>query len=109
MAIRMNPYVPSFRRMAARITEPTVGAWVCASGSQVWKGNIGTLMANPRNMPPKIRSAVVRVRLLLWAIRYSIEKPLGAEEPPVLKKRAMNPSSMKAEPNSVNRKNLSDA
>ena len=63
--------------MAARITEPTVGAWVWASGSQVWNGNIGTLMAKPRNMPPKISSAVVRVRLPLCAIRYSIEKPVG--------------------------------
>ena len=44
MAMRMKPYVPSFSRIAARITEPTVGAWVWASGSQVWNGNIGTLM-----------------------------------------------------------------
>ena len=29
----------------ARITEPAVGASTCASGSQVWNGNIGTLMA----------------------------------------------------------------
>src|SRR6187402_1825676 len=84
MAIRMNPYVPSFRRMAARITEPTVGASVWASGSHVCKGNIGTLIANPRNMPPKIKSAVVRVRLLLWAVRYSMENPFGDEAPSVL-------------------------
>jgi hypothetical protein len=45
---RMNPYVPIFRSTAARITEPAVGASVCASGSHVWNGNIGTLMANPR-------------------------------------------------------------
>src|SRR5216110_1205094 len=45
---RMNPYVPIFRRTAARITEPAVGASVCASGSQVWNGNIGTLIAKPR-------------------------------------------------------------
>jgi hypothetical protein len=44
--------------MAARITEPTVGASVWASGSQVWKGNIGTLMANPIKSPPKISSSV---------------------------------------------------
>jgi hypothetical protein len=30
---------------AARITEPAVGASTCASGSQVWNGNIGTLTA----------------------------------------------------------------
>ena len=64
--------------MAARITEPSVGASVWASGNQVWNGNIGTLMAKPRNMPPKISSAVVRVRQLLCAIRYSMEKPPGS-------------------------------
>ena len=34
---RMNPYVPIFSRTAARMTEPAVGASVCASGSQVVK------------------------------------------------------------------------
>ena len=29
----------------ARIIEPAVGASVCASGSQVWNGQTGTLMA----------------------------------------------------------------
>jgi hypothetical protein len=29
----------------ARITEPAVGASTCASGSQVWNGHIGTLIA----------------------------------------------------------------
>ena len=51
---RMNPYVPIFRRMAARITEPAVGASVCASGNQVWNGNIGTLIAKPRKNARKI-------------------------------------------------------
>ena len=31
--------------MAARITEPAVGASTCASGSQVWTGHIGILTA----------------------------------------------------------------
>ena len=35
-----------------------VGASVWASGSQVWNGNIGTLIAKPRNMPPKMSSCV---------------------------------------------------
>ena len=29
----------------ANMTEPAVGAAVCASGSQVWNGQLGTLMA----------------------------------------------------------------
>src|ERR1035438_2071841 len=45
---RMKPYVPIFSRTPARITEPAVGASTCASGSHVWNGNIGTLMAKPR-------------------------------------------------------------
>ena len=45
---RMKPYVPIFRRTPARITEPAVGASTCASGSHVWNGNIGTLIAKPR-------------------------------------------------------------
>src|ERR1043165_9009522 len=44
-ANRMNPYAPSFSMIAARITEPAVGAWTWASGSQVWTGHIGILTA----------------------------------------------------------------
>ena len=61
-AIRMKPYVPSFSMIAARSTEPTVGASVWASGSQVWNGNIGTLIAKPRNSPAKIRFCVLATR-----------------------------------------------
>src|SRR5437879_12369070 len=50
---RMNPYVPIFKRTPARMTEPAVGASVCASGSQVWNGNIGTLMAKAKKKPQK--------------------------------------------------------
>src|SRR3981189_2979329 len=45
---RRNPYVPIFSRTLARMTDPAVGASTCASGSQVWNGNIGTLMANAK-------------------------------------------------------------
>ena len=38
--------MPIFSSTPARITEPAVGASTCASGSQVWNGNIGTLIAN---------------------------------------------------------------
>ena len=44
-AKRRNPYVPILSSTPARITEPAVGASTWASGSQVWNGNIGTLMA----------------------------------------------------------------
>ena len=55
----MNPYVPIFRRTAARMTDPAVGASVCASGSQVWNGNIGTLMAKPMKSAPKIHTSLL--------------------------------------------------
>src|SRR5215471_8164090 len=44
---RRKPYVPIFSRTLARTTDPAVGASVCASGSQVWNGNIGTFTAKP--------------------------------------------------------------
>ena len=50
---RTKPYVPIFSRTAARMTEPAVGASVCASGSHVWNGNIGTLIAKPKKKAKK--------------------------------------------------------
>src|SRR5688572_4725272 len=47
-ANRISPYAPSLSMIAARITEPAVGASVWASGNQVWNGNIGTLIAKAR-------------------------------------------------------------
>ncbi len=37
----------------ARMIEPAVGASTCASGSQVWKGHIGTLIAKARKKATK--------------------------------------------------------
>ena len=59
---RMNPYVPIFSSTLARITEPAVGASTWASGSQVWKGNIGTLMAKPRKKAQKTHCCKPRGR-----------------------------------------------
>ena len=49
----------------ARITEPAVGASVCASGSQVCSGKSGTLIANARKNAPKSRSSVCGGKLEL--------------------------------------------
>ncbi len=62
----MKPYVPIFRRTAARITEPAVGASVCASGSQVWNGNIGTFTAKPRKKARKIHHCVLYGIFSCW-------------------------------------------
>ena len=58
--------MPIFRRTAARITEPAVGASVCASGSQVWNGNIGTLIAKPRKNARKIHHCRLNGTFSLW-------------------------------------------
>src|ERR1035438_9160656 len=44
---RRKPYVPIFSRTLAIVTLAAVGASVCASGSHVWNGNMGTLTAKP--------------------------------------------------------------
>src|SRR6478672_5510238 len=43
---RRNPYPPILSRIAARTTEPAVGASTWASGSQVCTGHIGIFTAN---------------------------------------------------------------
>src|ERR1039458_8483804 len=60
---RRKPYVPIFSNTAARITETAVGASTCASGSQVWKGNMGTLMAKPMKNAQKTHCWVASGRL----------------------------------------------
>ncbi len=78
-----------------------MGASVWASGSQVWNGNMGTLMAKPMNRPPKMR---------IWVSR-AMEPPLAASSGmskvfPPLKYRARKARIMRAEPKRVKRKNL---
>src|SRR3954451_11985208 len=50
---RRKPYVPIFSRTLASTTDPAVGASVCASGSHVWNGNMGTFTAKPRKNAQK--------------------------------------------------------
>lgn len=45
--IREIPYPPNFRRMAARIIDPAIGASTCALGSHRWTENIGSFTKNP--------------------------------------------------------------
>ena len=60
----INPYPPNFKRNAAKITEPTVGASTWASGSHMCKGNIGNFTAKPKNI-----SIQIKVCFLLFIIR----------------------------------------
>src|SRR5215470_18011820 len=64
---RRKPYVPIFRTTLASTTEPAVGSSVCASGSQVWNGNIGTFTAKPTKNAQKTQhctplESCVRIR-----------------------------------------------
>ncbi len=96
------------------MTEPTVGAWVWASGSQVWNGKIGTLMPKPMNMPPKIRTAAPDEMPRAARGNRVMSKVCTAAWPLTLigldrKYRARKLTIIRAEPNSVNRKNLIEA
>src|SRR3984893_7923857 len=58
---RRNPYVPIFSSTLASTTDPAVGASVCASGSHVWNGNIGTFTAKPTKKAQKTHHCIVVV------------------------------------------------
>src|SRR5277367_656964 len=97
-----NPYVPIFSRTPARITEPAVGASVCASGSQVWNGNMGTLIANAKKNAQKSSTCA----WVSYCAADASSVGMSNVAPPDLKYRARIPSSMITEPTSVYRKNL---
>src|SRR3546814_9656752 len=90
------------------MTEPWVGACVWASGSQVWNGNIGTLMAKPTNMPPKISTWVDRARspARLRSATPDATSTMENVSEPLTKNTAMKLTIISAEPNRVKRKNL---
>ena len=74
------------------MTEPAVGASTCASGSHVWNGNIGTLIANPRKNAQK--SQIWRSGGICEAIAWkwtmsnvgALPRPFHQRKPVVLKK-----------------------
>jgi len=65
MMKRTKPYAPSFNMIAARITEPPVGASTCASGSQVWNGHIGTFTAEKNGFTGTLRTLTLNVKVKL--------------------------------------------
>ncbi len=54
------------------MTEPAVGASTWASGSQVWNGNIGTLMANARKKARNSKMAKVEPYAGSWKISGAV-------------------------------------
>src|SRR5215469_1624331 len=109
---RRKPYVPIFNKTPARITEPAVGASVCASGSQVWNGNIGTLMAKAKKNPQKSHAFRDSEKTVEYCVFCTAARSVGISNvcTPVafaaLKYNARMASSMRTEPASVYRKNL---
>ena len=89
------------------MTEPAVGASVWASGSHVWTGNSGTLTAKATAKARNSQRPVDAATAWRWAsvTRSKVTWPPRADR----KTNASMPTSRKAEPNSVYRKNLSDA
>ncbi len=106
--------MPIFKSTPARMTEMGVGASTCASGSQVWKGNIGILMAKPMKSatqatrtkviprtsgalmyPPARAQCVIFTMLKVWTCT-----PFSTSVGP-LKYRPMIASSISTEPVSV--------
>src|SRR5580658_7029715 len=90
---RRKPYPPIFKRIAARITEPAVGASTWASGSQVWTGHIGILTA--KEAKNASHAQVCRDRGTAVCINT------GMSVVPAFQYSAMIASSIKTEPSSV--------
>ncbi|CAM5647478.1 hypothetical protein SANTM175S_11062 [Streptomyces antimycoticus] len=102
--MRTSPYVPILSSTPASSTEPTVGAAVWASGSQLCSGHMGALTASPTMMA---RAAIS------WVVWLSSEPPapealsdavvasatMSKVPPPSPTRR--RPSSMTTEPSSV--------
>ena len=68
-ATRIMPYVPILSSTPARITLPTVGAWVCASGSHECSGQSGLFTAN---------ASASSVNAASWVPRDSPAPPVSA-------------------------------
>src|SRR5689334_22792108 len=96
---RRKPYVPIFRSTLARMTEPAVGASVCASGSQVWNGNIGTFTAKPTKNAQNTHQAAVAGKLAF--MRSAMSNEYAWYWLKYWKYSVRMPSSIRTEPISV--------
>lgn len=63
-----KPTPPIFRRIPARIIDPTVGASTCALGSHIWRRNSGSFTINAA-LIMSLRRALLRRREALSYIR----------------------------------------
>src|SRR6478752_458252 len=90
---RRKPYPPIFSRIAARITEPAVGASTWASGSQVCTGHIGIFTANEAKNASHAQVCKDRGTAVCINVGISVV--------PAFQYSAMIASSIRTEPSSV--------
>src|ERR1700722_3074322 len=90
---RRKPYPPIFKRIAARITEPAVGASTWASGSQVRTGHIGIFTANDAKNANHAQICSERGTAVCIRVGMSVV--------PAFQYSAMIASSIKTEPRNV--------
>src|ERR1700744_6531568 len=90
---RRKPYPPSFSRIAARITEPAVGASTCASGNQVCTGHIGIFTAKEAKNASQAHICKLRGTLVCINVGISVV--------PAFQYSAMIASSIRTEPKNV--------
>src|ERR1700751_4268773 len=88
-----KPYPPIFKRIAARITEPAVGASTWASGSQVCTGHIGIFTANEAKKASHAHVCKDRGTAVCMSVGISVVVPFQYS--------AMMASSIKTEPRNV--------
>ena len=94
------------------MTDPTVGACVWASGSQVWNGNIGTLIPKPMKRPAKIHTCVLLIiPTPATSVRTLMSKVCRSSPAESFdrKNRARKLMIINADPNNVYRKNFNEA
>ena len=78
--------MPIFSSTPARSTLPPVGASTWASGSQVWKGTIGTLTAKPANRARNTHHCSQPPRASIgsgWAATPAVSLAMSKESVPV--------------------------
>src|ERR1043166_8188469 len=90
---RRKPYPPIFNRIAARMTEPAVGASTWASGSQVCTGHMGSFTANDAKNASQSHFCMLNGKA--WLIR------VGVSVGPACQYMAMMASSISTEPRKV--------
>jgi len=95
---RKNPYPPIFNKIAARITEPAVGASTCASGNHVWTGHIGILTAKLAKKASQSQVCISLGNPWVSNCRMSVV--------PAFQYMAIMASSIRTEPSNVYKKNL---